>query len=97
MSCITMAAPSGDLETPPLKKKFRSRYQTAKAVPEVVARQARITLLAFRAHDQRDAALAFLNDHSVELDGRPVDVAGQTDAGLIAATDLLNARTAATA
>lgn len=95
MTCITRAPVATDLSERPLKKRFRSTFGTAKASPEVVSRQAQITLLAFRAHDHRDAALAFLNEHSDALDGRPLDIAGKTDAGLAAATSLLETQIAA--
>ena len=95
MTCITRAPVATDLSERPLKKRFRSTFGTAKASPEVVSRQAQITLLAFRAHHHRDAALAFLNEHSDALDGRPLDIAGKTDAGLAAATSLLETQIAA--
>lgn len=95
MTCITRAPVATDLSDRPLKKRFRSTFGTTRANPEMVARQAQITLLAFRAHDDRDAALAFLNEHSEQLQGRPLDIAGQTDAGLAAATSLLDAQMAA--
>lgn len=88
MSCITMVDAAEESERP-AKRQFGSRQRLPKAAPEVVARQAKLTLLAFKAHDQRDAALAFLNGHSDTLAGRPLDVAGASDAGLAAATALL--------
>lgn len=90
MTCITKL-PSGDLDERPATKRFR-RSAAARAVPEVVARQAQITLLAFQAHDQREHALAFLNEPDAELGGRPIDIAGAGDDGLAAATARLAAR-----
>ena len=88
MSCITKVDASEESERP-ARRPFGGRGKLPKAEPDVVARQARLTLLAFQAHDQRDAALAFLNGHSDTLAGRPLDVAGASDAGLVAATALL--------
>ena len=87
MSCITVVAAESGAERAP-RRQFGGRGRI-KAAPEVVARQAKLTLLAFRAHDERDAALDFLNGHSETLAGRPIDVAGASDAGLVAATALL--------
>lgn len=88
MSCVTKVPVGTDLERP-AGNRFGGRSKLPKGVPEVVARQARLTLLSFQAHDHRDQALAFLNTHSDELQGRPIDVAGETDAGLAAASSLL--------
>ena len=91
MSCITMVDASAETERP-ARRPFGGRARLPKGDPAVVARQAKLTLLAFQAHDARDEALAFLNGHRDELGGRPIDVAGETDAGLVAATALLPAR-----
>lgn len=91
MSCITKVGADAESERP-AKRPFGGRSRLPKAAPDVVARQARITLLAFQAHDARDEALAFLNGHRDDLDGRPIDVAGGTDAGLAAAMALLPAK-----
>lgn len=86
-----MVAASEETERP-ARRPFSSRTRLPKAAPDVVARQAKLTLLAFQAHDARDEALAFLNGHRDELGGRPIDIAGQTEAGLAAATALVPAR-----
>jgi len=91
MTCITRVATSAESEKPATRR-FRNGGGRDRANPEVVARQARITLLAFQAHDEREEALAFLNRHSDVLDGRPLDVAGRDDAGLTAASELLTAQ-----
>ncbi|MBN8816698.1 MAG: DUF2384 domain-containing protein [Sphingomonas sp.] len=46
-----------------------------------LARQTQIALLAFQAFDDRNAARQFLNERSAEIDGRPIDLAGESDAG----------------
>lgn len=91
MSCITMVGTSEESERP-AKRPFSSRSRLPRATPDVVARQAKLTLLAFQAHDARDEALAFLNGHRDDLGGRPIDVAGETVAGLTAAAALLPGR-----
>lgn len=88
MSCVTVVPAHAESERP-ARRAFSSRGKAVKATPDVVARQAKITLLAFQAHDERADALAFLNSHSDVLGGRPIDAAGQDDAGLAAASELL--------
>ena len=88
MSCVTVVPAHAESERP-ARRPFASRSKAAKATPEMVARQARLTLLAFRAHDERADALAFLNGHSDVLGGRPIDAAGLDEAGLTAASELL--------
>jgi len=88
MTCITRIAALAESDKPATKR-FRGGGGRDRADPEVVTRQARITLLAFQAHDDRDEALAFLNRHSDALDGRPLDIAGRDAAGLDAASTLL--------
>lgn len=91
MSSITIVPTGANLDRPATRK-FGGRGKMAKASPEIVARQAKITLLAFQKHDDRADALAFLNGHSEELGGRVLDVAGDSDEGLAAATALLTSR-----
>ena len=90
MSCVTRIESGAESERPATRK--FGRAARSKSAPETVARQAKLTLLAFQAFDERAEALAFLNDHHAELDGRPIDIAGETDDGLAAATAALAAR-----
>lgn len=81
MSAITILPASGDLSPAPVKR-FRRAFSARRDTPEVLARQAQVTLLAFRAHATRSDAVAFLNLDHAELGGRPIDIGGQNDAGL---------------
>ena len=89
MSSITRLT-YGDNAPEPGKRRFRGHTAGGRADRATVDRQARLTLVAFNAHDEREDALRFLNGHSDALGGRPLDVAGQTDAGLAAAIALLD-------
>lgn len=81
MSAITIVPPSGDLSPAPVKR-FRRAAVARRDPPDVVARQAKVTLLAFGAHDTREDAVGFLNTDHVGLGGRPIDIGGRDDAGL---------------
>ncbi|WP_438827202.1 hypothetical protein, partial [Sphingomonas bacterium] len=88
MTCVTVVPAHAESDRP-ARRPFSSRSRSVKATPEAVSRQARLTLLAFRAHDDRVAALAFLHDHHDALGGRPIDAAGLDEPGLLAASALL--------
>ncbi|WP_294335797.1 hypothetical protein [uncultured Sphingomonas sp.] len=81
MSAITILPASGELSPSPTKR-FRRAFSARRDAPDVLARQAQVTLLAFRAHATRTDAVAFLNLDHAELGGRPIDIGGQDDAGL---------------
>ncbi|SEI74083.1 Protein of unknown function [Sphingobium sp. AP50] len=57
-----------------------AKYRMPKMPNEEAVRQGRITLLAWNAIG-RDAALAFLNNPSDALGGRPLDIATASNAG----------------
>lgn len=80
MSAITILPASGELSPSPTKR-FRRTVTARRDPPDVVARQARVTLLAFAAHGTREAAVAFLNTDHPELGARPIDIGGRDDAG----------------
>lgn len=80
MTCISKCEPLAQTEQGSRTKRFRPS-NSFRPSPDSVHRQAEISLLAFRAYDDRCDALAFLNAHSVSLGGRPVDVAGSSSAG----------------
>lgn len=80
MSAITILPASGELSPAPVKR-FRRAFSAKRDTPEVLARQAQVTLLAFRAHATRTDAVAFLNLDHAELGGRPIDIGGADDAG----------------
>jgi hypothetical protein len=61
-------------------KQGASKYRMPKMPNEEAVRQGRITLLAWNAIG-RDAALAFLNNPSDALGGRPLDIATASNAG----------------
>ena len=61
------------------------------------ARQGSAVRSAIAAFPETTAALAFLNSHHPELEGRPIDVAVASDAGLEAVIAALCAPTTAAA
>jgi uncharacterized protein (DUF2384 family) len=80
--------PESDMAKPrPAKRRFRAAG-AVRATPEAVTRQAIAARLAFTALDG-DAARAFLNTPHADLGGRPIDVAGESDAGLTRVTDVI--------
>ncbi len=56
------------------RKRFDGRWSKQRLLPEEAERQGRIAQIAWKVMD-RDQALVFLNSHSDELGGRPLDVA----------------------
>ena len=74
-------------ETPatPSDSKRRPYFRKAHTGPRLSAEEARrqgaITSLAFRLLGNRDAAVAFLNAHDPELEGRPLDLATASSEG----------------
>lgn len=88
MSAITILPASGDLSPAPTKR-FRRTFSGRRDTPDVLARQAKVTLLAFRVHATREDAVAFLNVEHAELGGRPIDIGGADDAGFARVEALL--------
>ncbi|KQN19295.1 hypothetical protein ASE86_12355 [Sphingomonas sp. Leaf33] len=88
MSAITILPASGDLSPAPTKR-FRRTFSGRRDTPEALARQAKVTLLAFRAHETREDAVAFLNVEHADLGGRPIDIGARDDAGYAAVEAIL--------
>lgn len=76
----------------PKRKPFRNKFTTVRLSPDAVERQSRVTLLAWNSMGA-DAAIAFLNNHSSNLDGRPLDLAVASAAGFEAVEREISART----
>lgn len=84
LPAISLAAPA--------RKPFRKKFTTVRLAPDAVERQSRITLLAWNLMGA-DGAIAFLNNHSGPLDGRPLDLAVASTAGYEAVEREIAART----
>ena len=87
MSGITRVAAGESSDAVP-RARFK-RVAKIRPEPAVLARQSAISLLAFHAFDSRDAARAFINENHGALGGRPIEIAGQSDAGFAAVKALL--------
>ena len=66
-----------------MNRVFRKHSTTPRLAPDQVARQGRISRLAFAALRQPAAAIAFLNTHDAALGGRPIDLAIASPEGLL--------------
>lgn len=77
----------------PKRRPFRTKFTTVRLAPDAVERQSRITLLAWNALGA-DAAIAFLNNHSEALDGRPLDLAVASRVGYDLVEQAITARSA---
>lgn len=64
-----------------VSRRFVRRSARDRPDPAVLKRQGEIALLAFRTFSDRDAARLFLNEYNDTLEGRPIDIAGENDAG----------------
>lgn len=64
------------------RRTFTPRSTKPKPSPDQARRQGAIANEAWQALGGRDAVMAFLNAHHAELDGRPLDLAIESDAGL---------------
>lgn len=93
MGSITKV-PSGESGVESGARRFRGRSGRPKMDADLLTRQAQVALLAFQAFPDREASLAFLNEHCDAVDGRPLDVAGASDEGLAAVSAVLKAREA---
>lgn len=77
-----VAAPAAEPAARPGAMKFRRKYTTVRLTPEQATRQGQVATGAFRHFGDRDAAMAFLNDHDEALGGRPLDLAIASAEGL---------------
>lgn len=66
----------------PARKMFVRRPARTRMPVDALARQGRVTKLAWDALGGRDAVLAFLNTHHDALGGRPIDLALADATGL---------------
>ena len=96
MSCFSKCEPLAQSEQIGRTKAFRKALN-ARPPREVVDRQARISMRAFSAYVDRADALGFLNRHNDVLGGRPLDVAGRDEPGLVAASAALQGAASAEA
>jgi uncharacterized protein (DUF2384 family) len=100
-SIVSTQAPEIDAEQPtaevanrPKRKQFVNRYKSPRLSAEEADRQGRVTLLAFRMLGGRDQAIDFLNTHDPVLEGRPLDLAVASAAGLEAVEQAIAGRAA---
>lgn len=73
---MTEPTPPANVKTSPWRDKATKRIP-----PEAARRQGDVTSLALSLLGDHKAAIAFLNTHSAELDGRPLDLAVESVAG----------------
>lgn len=66
-----------------MNMQFRKRGTAPRLAPDQVARQGRVSRLAFEALRRPDAVIAFLNTHDDALGGRPIDLAVASEDGLL--------------
>lgn len=76
----------------PKRKPFRNKFTMVRLAPDALDRQSRITLLAWNRMGP-DAAIAFLNNHSDRLNGRPLDLAVASSDGYEAVEREISTRT----
>jgi uncharacterized protein (DUF2384 family) len=80
---------SGD--QPALRPKTRHwRNTQPRLAPEEAARQGVAARVAWAAFENRERAMAFLNDFDESLGGRPLDIAISSSAGLVAVEQALS-------
>jgi hypothetical protein len=72
---------------------FRRFVAKTRMTPDDARRQSSIVQAAWKSFGEREPAMAFLNTHQDELDGRPLDIATASDEGLAAIQQLLAERT----
>lgn len=78
------------------RRTFTPRSQTPRPSPDQSRRQGDIAREAWAVLGERSAVMAFLNDQHPDLDGRPLDLAIESDAGLERVRAVLAAHVAAT-
>jgi uncharacterized protein (DUF2384 family) len=76
----------------PMRRQFVNKFKAPRLSAEEADRQGRVTLMAFRVLGGRDQAIEFLNTHDPVLDGRPLDLAVASPAGLEAVEQAITAR-----
>lgn len=78
-----------------MNRTFRKSATGTRLDPEQIARQGRVSRLAFDALREPAAAIAFLNTHNEALGGRPIDLAIASPEGLLSVERALAASPAA--
>ena len=76
------------------KPQFRRFVAKVRLSPDQSRRQSMAVQVAWKAFGERDGAMAFLNDHDAELSGKPLEIAMESDEGLVAVEQLLGRRKA---
>lgn len=74
------AQPAPETATSPARKRFQPRKPASLLDQAAAARQTRVATLAWAKFGSE--AVAFLNTHHAELDGRPIDLAVASPDGL---------------
>lgn len=76
----------------PHTQRFRRASNAINLTPDQRRRQASAMQLAWAKLGSREAVMAFFNEHSETLGGRPLDLAVDSDEGLEGVVALLNER-----
>lgn len=76
----------------PVRRQFRSRSDIVRLQPDVQARHGRVTSVAFAAFGTSERAVAFRNCFDDALGGRPLDVAGESEAAFQKVADAIQLR-----
>jgi len=71
---------------------FRRFVAKTRMTPDDARRQSSIVQAAWKSFGEREPAMAFLNTHQDDLDGRPLDIATASDEGLAAVQKMLDER-----
>ncbi len=77
---------------PARKPQFRRYVAKVRQTPDQSRRQSSAVQIAWKSFGERDSAMAFLNTHADEVAGKPLEVAMESDAGLLAVEQLLARR-----
>jgi hypothetical protein len=77
-----MTDPLDSGNTKPRRLNFRSSSRV-RIDPDKARRQGEVASLAFLHLGGRERAIAFLNNHDVDLDGRPIDIAMASQEGCL--------------
>lgn len=78
----------------PRRPQFRRFVAKVRMSPDESRRQSSVVQVAWKSFGERDRAMAFLNTHDEELAGKPLEIAMESDDGLIAVEQVLARRTA---
>jgi len=71
---------------------FKAASSVPRLAPDITARHGKAASLAFAAFGEAGSALTFLNSHNEALGGRPLDIAGASEQGLVAVQTELSER-----